>query len=470
MRKVSFGVLVVLLAGFWMMPGTASSHREAPLISMDPAADNTDLYAFVSPDDPTTVTLIANFIPFESPQGGPNFYRLDDNVRYNIKIDNNGDAKEDLTFRIRSSTTVRNNKTFLYNTGPITTGVTDPNLNIVQTYTLQQINGDPDTGTVAYTAGPMPTDVINVGFRSTPAGNGLAGAVQQFSTPYGPGRVYVGQRDDPFFVDLGAVFDLLNIRRLPGDQGGGVDYVAGYNVHTLAIQLPIKALTRNNSQPSAASDPNAVIGIWSTAERQVTTTRTTGGSTSTGSWVQVSRLGMPLVNEVVIDLARKDAFNAIPPTSDAVALDRVTDPEFSKLVTAIYGVPAPPAPRNDLVTIFLTGLAGLNQPANVTPSEMLRLNVAIPPSANPSALGVLGGDSQGFPNGRRLADDATDVVIRAAMGATPLTPQFNVAPNNRLGDGVDRNDKPFLTSFPYVAPPWPGDLNYVASPATGTPQ
>ena len=171
---------------------------------------------------------------------------------------------------------------------------------------------------------------------------------------------------------------------------------------------------------------------------------------------------MPLVNEVVVGLARKDAFNSLAPTGDAAALDRVLDPEFPKLVRAIYGIAAPPAPRTDLVTIFLTGIPGLNQPANATPSEQLRLNVAVPHNPNPHPLGVLGGDAQGFPNGRRLADDATDVIVRAAMGATPFTPAFNVAPNNRLGDGVDRNDRPFRTTFPYVAAAYSGNLNVVA--------
>jgi hypothetical protein len=209
--------------------------------------------------------------------------------------------------------------------------------------------------------------------------------------------------------------------------------------------------------PSGANDPNAVIGVWSTASRFASRTLTPGGQTHSGNLVQVSRLGNPLVNEAVIDLARKDAFNAIEPTSDAVALDRVTDPEAGRLINLIFGVQVPPTPRNDLVTIFLTGIPGLNQPASVRPSEMLRLNVAIAPTSNPDPMGVLRGDNAGFPNGRRVGDDVLDIVVQAAAGATPLTPAFNRSPNNTLGDGVNRNDVPYLSQFPYLATPHAGN-------------
>jgi hypothetical protein len=196
-----------------------------------------------------------------------------------------------------------------------------------------------------------------------------------------------------------------------------------------------------------------VIGAWTTVSR--------GGT-------QVSRLGQPLVNEVVIPLKIKDAFNSIPPSMDAqvpAAVEAVTDPIVAKLLKAIYNVDAPPAPRNDLVTIFLQGIPMLNQPANVTPAEMLRLNTSIPPSGSPNRMGVLGGDNAGFPNGRRPVDDVTDIALRAVAGATPFTPEFNRPPNNQLGDGVDANDKPFLTAFPYIAAPEPGDDTYGVRPA-----
>ena len=191
--------------------------------------------------------------------------------------------------------------------------------------------------------------------------------------------------------------------------------------------------------------------------RFATRTLVPGGQTHSGALVQVSRLGNPLVNEAIIDLARKDAFNGLEPAGDAAALDRVTDPEVPKLLKAIFNVDSPPAPRNDLVTIFLTGIPGLNQPVNVRAAEMLRLNMAIPPSANPSTMGVLGGDFAGFPNGRRVGDDVVDIVLQAAAGATPLTPAYNRAPNNQLGDGVNKNDVPYLTAFPYLGIPHAGN-------------
>jgi hypothetical protein len=447
MRTQILGVCLIFLLAFGLMPGQASSHREAPLLAMDPTADNTDLYAFVSPDAPDTVTLIANFIPFQKPDGGPNFYSFDPNVVYEIHVDNNGDAVEDITFQWRFTTEVRNPGTFLYNTGPVTS-LDDPDLNVRQFYRLTRIDGPRRTGTVTELSGRLPVPPPNIGPRSTPNYGGLGGGTQQL-----PGniRVFAGQRDEGFYVDL-AVFDLLGV-----GSGQIEDSTAGFNVSTLAIQLPKSALARGGTAPANANDPNAIIGVWSTASRFATRTLTAGAQTHTGALVQVSRLGNPLVNEAVIDLARKDAFNAIDPTQDAVALDRVTDPEVPKLLKAVFNVDSPPAPRNDLVTIFLTGIPGLNQPANVRASEMLRLNMAIPPASTPNNLGVLGGDIAGFPNGRRVGDDVVDIVLRAAAGATPLTPAFIRSPNNTLGDGVDRNDVPYLTFFPYLANPHPGN-------------
>ncbi len=302
--------------------------------------------------------------------------------------------------------------------------------------------------TVTELTGRLPAAMPNIGSRSTPNYASIGGAIQQL-----PGgiRAFAGPRDEGFYVDL-AVFDLLGI-----GAGQSEDSTAGFNVSTLAIQMPISALTRNRTAPTSPTDPNAVIGVWSTASRFATRTLTAGAQAHTGPLVQVSRLGNPLVNEAVIDLARKDAFNGLEPTGDAVALDRVTDPEVPKLLKAIFNVDSPPAPRNDLVSIFLTGIPGLNQPPNVRPSEMLRLNVAIPPSANPDPMGVLAGDTAGFPNGRRVGDDVFDIVLQAAAGATPLTPAFNRQPNNRLGDGISRNDVPYLSQFPYLGIPHPGN-------------
>ena len=434
-----------------LSPVTASSHREAPLISQDPLADNTDVYAFVSPSSQDKVTMIATFIPLEAPYGGPNFYKFDDNVLYEIKVDNDGDAREDVTFQFRFRTTVRNPNTFLYNTGPITS-LESTNWNVQQTNSMTRVEGSWGKRSTVL-ASNVPTPPVNVGLRSTPNYEALAtAAIRQL-----PGgiQVFAGQRDDPFFVDLN-VFDLLGVP--PGDTNNA-DSLAGYNVHAIAIEVPIAMLTANGSRPSSSNDPNAVIGIWSTASRPSTTVRKDGDEKSQGTMIQVSRLGQPLVNEVVIPRGAKDLFNSLEPTEDAAALPFVLDPEVPKLLSAIFGVQSPPGPREDLVTIFLKGIPGISQPPGVRPSEMLRLNTAIPPSLSPSPFGVLGGDVAGFPNGRRLTDDVVDIALRAMAGATPLTPTFIVSPNNILGDGVSGNDKPFLTSFPYLSTPHAGNKN-----------
>src|SRR6187401_2331227 len=294
-----------------LVPVRASSHREAPLISQDPLADNTDLYAFVSPTTPDKVTIIANFIPLEAPYGGPNFYKFDDNVTYAIKIDNNGDAREDITYQFRFKTSVANGNTFLYNTGPITS-LDSANWNVRQSYTVTRVLGSNGLGGRTTVLGKdLTTPPVNIGFRSTPNYEALAAAAVQ---DLGDGvRVFAGQRDDPFFVDLN-VFDLLAVP--PADTNNS-DSLAGYNVHTIAIEVAIASLTANGQRPSSMSDPNAVIGIWSTASRPNVTTQM--NAKSVGAYVQVSRLGQPLVNEVVIPRAAKDIFNSIQPTDDAAA-------------------------------------------------------------------------------------------------------------------------------------------------------
>ena len=450
-KRLYFVALVVMLVGYQMMPGRASSHREAPLISSDPLADNTDVYAFMSPDAPDLVTLIASFAPFEDPAGGPNFYKFGDNVLYEIKIDNNGDAREDVTYQFRFKTSVANGNTFLYNTGPITS-LDSPNWNVRQSYTVTRVLGSNGLGGRSTVLGKdLTTPPVNIGFRSTPNYDALAAAAVE---DLGDGvRVFAGQRDDPFFVDLN-VFDLLAV---PPADTDNKDSLAGYNVHTIAIEVPIAALTANRTRPASGSDPNAVIGVWSTASRPSVTVRKDGSEKAEGTSIQVSRLGQPLVNEVVIPRAAKDLFNSLEPTEDGAALPYVLDPEVPKLLSLLFGIQSPPSPRNDLVTIFLTGIPGLNQPPGVRPSEMLRLNTGIAPVFTPNSLGVLGGDVAGFPNGRRLTDDVVDIALRAMAGATPLTPTFNTGINAQLGDGVAANDKPFLSVFPYVATPHAGN-------------
>jgi hypothetical protein len=447
---LSLGLLVALGAS---TTPSASSHREAPLISQDPLADNTDTYAFVSPASPDKVVLIANYIPLEAPYGGPNFFKFDDNVLYEIMVDNNGDAVEDLTYQLRFTTTTMNPNTFLYNTGPITS-LDDPDFNVRQHYSVTEVRGPRRTGTATVLAENLASPPVNVGMRSTPNYAELGGVhtIESDGT-----RVFAGQRDDPFFVDLGGTFDLLGIRGLDGSSSSRADSLKGFNVHSIALEIPIERLSRSGTQPSSPNDPAAIIGVWATASRLSMTTRTAGSESHSGSWVQVSRLGQPLVNEVVIPRALKDAFNGLEPTGDAAALPVVLDPEVPKLLEALFGILSPPAPRTDLVTIFLTGIPGLNQPQNVTPSEMLRLNMAIPPTSRPSVLAVLNGDLAGFPNGRRLTDDVVDIALRAMAGATPLTPDFNAGLNARLGDGVERSDVRLLDRFPYLGVPYSGN-------------
>ena len=447
---LSLGLLVAVSA---TTTPRASSHREAPLISQDPLADNTDTYAFVSPASPDKVVLIANYIPLEAPYGGPNFFKFDDNVLYEIMVDNNGDALEDLTYQLRFTTVTMNPNTFLYNTGPITS-LDDPDFNVRQYYSVTEVRGPRRTGSASVLAENLASPPVNVGMRSTPNYAELGGVHTVDSDDT---RVFAGQRDDPFFVDLGGTFDLLSIRGLDGNSSSRADSLKGFNVHSIALEIPIERLSRSGMAPSSPNDPAAIIGVWATASRPSMTTRVAGSEAQSGPWVQVSRLGQPLVNEVVIPRALKDAFNGLEPTGDGAALPVVLDPEVPKLLEALFGILSPPAPRTDLVTIFLTGIPGLNQPQNVTPSEMLRLNMAIPPTSRPSVLGVLNGDLAGFPNGRRLTDDVVDIALRAMAGATPLTPDYNAGVNARLGDGVERSDVRVLDRFPYVGVPYSGN-------------
>ena len=427
--------------------GAASSHREAPLITNDPKVDNTDVYAFVSPDSPDTTTLIANWLPNEEPAGGPNFYEFAEDAQYDINIDNNGDAKPDITYRWTFQTTDnRGTDTFLYNNGPVTE-LDDENLLVRQNYTLEKISGG-QSETLVENAPVAPS---NVGQASMPDYPGLrARAITQLDN----GQTFAGQADDSFFLDL-RVFDLL----YGGDLSEtGADTLSGYNVQTIALQVPSSELT-------SGDDP--VVGVWSTTQRPSIQMRKADGSQSfRGKQVQVSRLGMPLVNEVVIPAGLKDAFNALPPVKDATipeVVDRVNDPEVPKLIEAIYGIPAPKAPRDDIFSIFLTGIEGLNKPqGKVQPAEMLRLNTSIDPAAEPNRLGVLAGDNQGFPNGRRLTDDVVDIEIQALEGAVRTGKLVEAL---AAGDGVNENDLPFSETFPYVALPHSG--SGVGAPSGG---
>ncbi len=451
--------IAALLAALASLSGVASSHREAPLISADPLADNTDLYAFRSPDRPDTVTIVANYIPLESPAGGPNFPAFDDNVLYEIHVDNDGDSKEDITYQFRFQTETRNPDTFLYNTGPITS-VNDPNWNRPQTYMVRRVrhgHGRAEFGEVLGRGLATPPD--NIGPRSTPNYEALA-ASAVYSLPGGI-KVFAGQRDDPFFVDLGSVFDLAGLRPfnpahlIPLPAAAGRDAVARYNTHSIAIQIPINQLV---------SGQTPTIGIYASASRQaIRVLRRDGSVDELGQFVQVSRLAEPLINEAVIPLGRKDEWNRSDPEDDGQFEGFYTRPEVSRLENLLYGsalAPVDETNRTDLVAILLTGVPGLNF-TGPRKADLLRLNTSVPPSPAPSRLAVLDGDLAGFPNGRRLSDDVVDIELRAfAQGygtfLNGLLGLPNKTPNNLLGDGVDANDRPFLPVFPYVATPHQG--------------
>ncbi|GAC1377735.1 MAG: DUF4331 domain-containing protein [Acidimicrobiales bacterium] len=457
-------------------PALASSHREAPLISQDPIADNTDVYAFKDPNDPKMVDIIANYIGLEDPAGGPNFTRFGDDVMYEIHINNTGDATDQITYQFRFKTVTANGGTFLYNTGPVKS-LNDPNLNVKQFMTVRKI----DKSGSSIVANSVPVAPANVGRRSmgttTDYDNNLGlPAVAGLTSG---GQVFAGPRKDPFFVDLGSVFDLLGLRPLNGAHliplngaQAGVDQpLAQKNVHEIALRLPISSVSKNGNVPTTVDDPASVIGVYASASRQrVKILSTVGGAPrNAGQWIQVSRLGIPLVNEVLIPLGDKDRWNARTPAHD---LDKdgfgsnILDPEPAKLIPVLYpGVMTPPAPRtSDILPIVQGAGAGLSKANYLPPADLLRVNLATPITASPSRLGILAGDAQGFPNGRRLNDDVVDIELRLLAGGTPFTPAYNKSPNNALTDGVDAPSVQPIGVFPYEAPPIGG---YDETPPTG---
>jgi hypothetical protein len=449
----------------------ASSHREAPLIAADPQADNTDLYAFVSPDRPDTVTLIANVSPFQEPNGGPNFYPFATGVRHDINIDNDGDGKPDLIFRWTFTNEDRRGvATFLYNDGQVTS-LRDPNLLFRQFYKLEEIRPGYGSRVLVKQAQAAPS---NVGPASMPDYATLRKQAVTRLGYYNYASAFAGQAEDPFFLDL-RVFDLLYGANLAET---GQDTLAGYNVNSLAIQVPKNALALRGNAVR-----NPVVGIWTTTARR-SMCLSAGRKRDCGNFVQVSRLGNPLVNEVVSSAGLKDAFNGLRPDQDhkvQALVDRVTQPELPKLVEAIYGIPAPDEPRQDLVEIFLTGIAKatggpvqvdlnsqlLNKdvnPKKFVPAEELRLNMAVPPAAKPNRLGVLGGDIQGFPNGRRLADDVLDTGLQALEGAAVT----GIVKALAAGDNVNADDAAFQNAFPFVALPSNKAVNQALIPPAAT--
>jgi hypothetical protein len=422
LAAVAVAVLVAVVATRGSGPGaaSASSHREAPLISQDPTADNTDLYAFVSPDKPDTATIIANWIPGEDPAAGPNYYTFSTSARYDIYVDKNGDGKPDIAYYFRFTNLP--SQFFLGQTQ--------------QRYTVTKVvNGK---STLVQSGLLTPPD--NIGPRSTPNYHSLAVAGVH---SLGDGStVFAGQRDDPFFADVGAIFDLVAIRYGTGATGGGKDFLSGYGVHSIALQIPKSALDNGG---------NHTIGVWAATDRQKLSVR---NGKMVGDWVQVSRLGNPLINEVLIPTDLKDHWNASSPADDKQFLKYYTNPILATVLQKLYPQfgPFTDTGRSDLVQVLLTGLKtpALNY-TGPTLADELRLNLSIPPTApdKVSRLGVIGGDLAGYPNGRRLADDVVDISERVVGGAL-------IGHSLPLGDGVDANDVPNQSVFPYVADPFSG--------------
>ncbi len=439
-----------------------SSHREAPEISTDPVADNTDTYAFVSPDRPDTVTIITNYVPLEAAAAGPNFYQFGDDVLYYIYVSNNGTGVADIAYEFRFTTHVGNENTFLYNTGPISS-IHDPHFNRRQTFSVTRVTGlergmfaaadearargrrhprhhAPHSNLRRTVLGhDLACPPCNIGPSSTP--NYPALAQQALHQLPGGIQVFAGQRNDGFFADLGAVFDLADLRPFQNLHLGsgvaaapGIDTLkSGTNVHTIALQVPINQLTRDGSRPRDPMSSTSTIGVWGAASRRKMQVRGDGkrSGAESGPWVQVSRLGNPLFNEVLVPLGRKDEWNRSDPIDDVGFQKGVFHPELANLLPTLYPgafpnlakLNASRTPRADIAAVFLTGIPkgvvpGFQNYTGKHPADMLRLNVAIPPSANPSALGLLGNDAAGFPNGRRVIDDIVTIELRALAGVT----------------------------------------------------
>ena len=482
-----------------------SSHREAPEISKDPVADNADVYAFVSPDAPDTVTLITNFVPLQNPAGGPNFYEFGDDVLYSLYIDNDGDGVPEIAYQFQFETTLQNPNTFLYNTGPIDS-LTSPSWNKRQLYSVTRVDSD-DASAYASTARVhghrhghgdggnggngnghvkgLSVEVLgqglacppcNIGPRSIPSYPPLAAAAIH-TLPTGE-KVFAGQRRDGFFVDLGSTFDLgdlrpfENLHLIPTPAAPGVDQLKYLNIHTIAIQVPISRLTRDGSVPSDPGKMDAVIGVWSAASRRKIRMIDEANDelSQAGPWMQVSRLGNPLVNEVLIPLGMKDIWNTMSPSGDSQFLSHYQTPELQTLLPVLYPGVFPHLagiilPRADLVAILLTGLPGgvvPGFPGNYTGKVMadqLRLNVAIPPTKSPNALGLLGGDIGGFPNGRRVFDDVVSIELRAIAGFTYqfVDPTYTVdGAAGLLTEGLTPAASRYQATFPYLADPLDG--------------
>lgn len=461
-----------------------SSHREAPEISKDPAADNTDVYAFVSPDDPDKVTLIANFIPFQNPYGGPNFYEFAEDVTYDIHVSNDQTARANVTYRFHFRTEIRNKNTFLYNTGPIK-HISDATWNRPQFYRVVRIEhathpGGHDKETVLHESLRVPPN--NVGIRSTP---NYASLAKEGVHSLGHGRtVFAGQRAEGFFVDLGSIFDLGALRPfehlhlIPSANAVGVNGTQGLNVHTIAIQVPKTDLTRGGVHPRDPMSAHSVIGVWAAAYRRKARVYSENSYeySNHGPWVQVSRLANPLFNEVIVPMALKDEWNNGKPSHDHRFAQHVLHPELAGLLPVLYpgvfpNLAAYKKDRADLAAILLTGIPagvvpGFQNFTGTTQADMVRLNMAIPPTAKPKPMGLIHGDAAGFPNGRRVADNVVAIELRAIAGATIPLVDKSYKPDAAaavIKDGTRNTNAHYLDHFPYLGTPAGG---YQTKPGT----
>ncbi|MGH2978086.1 MAG: DUF4331 domain-containing protein [Solirubrobacterales bacterium] len=499
---VAIGVAVPLSIG--------SSHREAPLTSIDPTADDTDVYAYTAKDAQDALTVVANWVPFEDPAGGPNFYRFDQRARYYINIDNTGDGRYDVRYRFTFKDVYeKGGNSFLYALPPVDS-INSPNLLQKQFYNVERLSygyaksasssknrkhsrkGKSRKGkskrkhsrkrskrvlrSARTVARNIPVAPNNVGPKTIPDYNKVAN--QAITELPGGGKVFAGQRDDPFFVDLGATFDAINIDKPGrpgigfGNQGGGKDDLAGYGVHSIVLQVPEERVTRDGDEVDEAEDRNAVVGVWASTERRRVSVLASASSRDddddrgrdNGDYVQVSRLGNPLVNEVIIPVKDKDRFNSTTPDRDAELYGKyVVMPELAAIMNALFDLKVPETGRADIVLAVLQGIPGLNQHGkDPKPVDTIKVNLGVPPSASEKRLGVLAGDLAGYPNGRRLIDDVVDIDLRVVAGKLANPADFPslkdacktaTCPNpagDLLGDGVDQNDKSFLSTFPYL--------------------
>ena len=428
MKRITSTLLpVIAFASVAALTSTAlaSSHREAPAITEDPLADNTDVYAFISPTNPDNLVLVANYVPLLLPHSGPNFYRFADKVRYEFLLDNDGDAQPDIKYVFVFNTTTQNGDTFLYNTGAVD-AIDAPTLNVRQTYDLyrgqRQPNGWANFQKIVEDA---PVAPWHVGDRSFPDGSYEGVAQQAISPTDEGGMVFAGPRDEPFFIDL-AVFDLLGVA---GDRT-----TDGLNVMSLVLEVPIDSIAADGERPSAGdTSPSSVVGVYARAKRpRVTIRRNQPGDVNFGGYVQVSRLAWPLINEVIIPLGDKDLYNKTSPINDVANFGAyILDPEVTGLLNAVLGAGCPEPPPEGRLDIV-----GLLSPNGTAPADLLRIDITEGQTFDDSA----------FPNGRKLADDAFDTMVTVGCGG-----------GFPLGDAVDDNDLPFFDAMPYLASPHSGN-------------